>query len=53
MRKYYYEIVYQRDKYMPSKSCVYHGESVADAKLYAYATLGAYDVNSIRRVNKP
>jgi len=53
MRKYYYQIVYQCFKYSPSKTMVYYGESIADAKLYAYSTLNAYNVSYVIRINKP
>lgn len=53
MKNYYYQITYQTAKYLPSKSTIYYGDSVADAKLYAYAVLGAYTVNDVMRVNKP
>ncbi len=53
MKRYYYQINYQTARYSPSKSTVYYGESVADAKLYAYCNLSAYNVNSIIKINKP
>ena len=40
-------------RYSPLKKTVYYGENISDAKLYAFAFLGAYDVTSIIKVSKP
>ena len=53
MKKYYYQITYKMARYSPLKKTVYYGENISDAKLYAFAFLGAYDVTSIIKVSKP